>query len=275
MQSFSIRAAIILLVLVASTAFVGAQSNDEDAVPVSQGGEVKPYLVAKERPDMAAILSPPPALATPSDASDQALFRSTRGLKDTPRWALAAHDADAKPRSLLADFGCALGVDLGKAPPPVLDKMLHRVLGDIEVAFRTAKADVKRLRPLVGNDLPICVQRTPRLENTFSYPSGHATRGWTYALILAELAPDHATAILQRGRVYGESRVVCGAHWGSDVEAGRTVGAALVAALHGNAEFRVDLDQARIEIAADRASASVPDAGACRAEAEAVATPIR
>jgi acid phosphatase (class A) len=31
-------------------------------------------------------------------------------------------------------------------------------------------------------------------------------------LILAELAPERATPILNRGRAYGESRVVCGVH---------------------------------------------------------------
>ena len=76
------------------------------------------------------------------------------------------------------------------------------------------------------------------------------------------------TPILIRGRAFGESRAVCGMHTASAVEAGRTTGAAVVAAEHGSAEFRADVEAARQEIAAQRAAhASAPDPAACQAEA--------
>ena len=53
----------------------------------------------------------------------------------------------------------------------------------------------------------------------------------TWALILAALVPEKATPILVRGRAYGESRIVCGVHWLSDVVAGRLTGTAVFAAL--------------------------------------------
>jgi acid phosphatase (class A) len=43
---------------------------------------------------------------------------------------------------------------------------------------------------------------------------------------LAELIPSRADAILQRGRDYGQSRLVCDAHWQSDIDAGRVISAA-------------------------------------------------
>ena len=43
--------------------------------------------------------------------------------------------------------------------------------------------------------------------------------------------------ILQRGIAFGQSRVICGAHWQSDVDAGRLVGSAAVAKLHANADI--------------------------------------
>jgi acid phosphatase (class A) len=87
------------------------------------------------------------------------------------------------------------------------------------------------------------------LRESRSYPSGHAALGWAWALVLAELIPDRADAILERGRDFGWSRVVCGVHYPSDVEAGRIVGAGAIARLHGDAFFRTQMDAARAELA--------------------------
>ena len=79
---------------------------------------------------------------------------------------------------------------------------------------------------------------------------------------------DRATPILARARSFGESRLICGVHNMSAVEAGRTNGSIVVAGLHGSAAFRADMDAARKEIAALRKSAKAPDGAACAAEAE-------
>ncbi|HET9693597.1 MAG TPA: hypothetical protein VFP48_04365, partial [Steroidobacteraceae bacterium] len=52
--------------------------------------------------------------------------------------------------------------------------------------------------------------------------------------------------------------VVCGVHWPSDVETGRTVGAAAVARLHADPEFVAELSLAREEITRVRASDKPP-----------------
>jgi acid phosphatase (class A) len=76
--------------------------------------------------------------------------------------------------------------------------------------------------------------------------------GWAFGLILAEIAPDRAAAVLARGRAYGDSRLFCGVHNASAVEAGRVVGATMVAALHTSKEFRADLAAAETELFALR-----------------------
>ncbi len=91
-----------------------------------------------------------------------------------------------------------------------------------------------------------CRRRSSRASP--SYPSGHAANGWLYALLLAEIDPSHADAIVQRGRAYGESRVVCGVHYYTDIEGGRMTATALVAALHGTPEFETDIASARAEM---------------------------
>ena len=45
----------------------------------------------------------------------------------------------------------------------------------------------------------------------------------------------------------GQSRVICGYHWQSDVDAARVVASAVVARLHANDEFMAQLKLAKEE----------------------------
>jgi acid phosphatase (class A) len=107
------------------------------------------------------------------------------------------------------------------------------------------------------------------LRNAGSYPSGHAVLSWGWGLVLIEVAPERANELAQRAYAFGQSRVACGVHWQSDVDAGRVVAAAVVAQLHEQADFRAQLAEARKEVAAARAAGTRP-AVDCAAEAAAL-----
>ncbi|MBE7244816.1 acid phosphatase [Methylobacterium radiotolerans] len=235
---------------------------------------VKPYLAEGAVPDAVQFLPSPPAHDAPLDKADRAAFSSTRALKGTPRWELAANDVSEGAAAVLENFACVLGTRIDQARVPAVINLLERARLDLARATRGPKVHYRRLRPFVGNEAPICVQRSQALADSFSYPSGHATQGWAYALILASLVPEKATPILARGRAYGESRIVCGVHWLSDVAAGRLTGTAVFAALMGDATFRADLDRARAELRAALAGpGTVPDQAACTREATALREP--
>ena len=80
--------------------------------------------------------------------------------------------------------------------------------------------------------------------------------------------------IMARGRAYGESRIVCGVHNATAVEAGRMTSASTLAAVHAQAAFQADLALARAELAALRADPATPRPENCPAEAALVAQPI-
>lgn len=88
------------------------------------------------------------------------------------------------------------------------------------------------------------------MKTNASYPSGHAMTAWAWALIMAEAAPSKASMVLALGKDSGDSRVVCGVHFISDVEAGRTLGSSMVARLHAEPAFESDMAVARREMAA-------------------------
>jgi acid phosphatase (class A) len=177
---------------------------------------------------------------------------------------MAQADVPTMPDAMLKGFSCAVGMDLSTQTAPKLNTLLSRTAIDMGRQVSAVKDVFKRKRPYLIEAGKICMPPSVLLDASPDYPSGHSTWGWSMSLILAELVPDRATAILNRGRAFGESRVVCGVHSPSAVEAGRTNGASLIATLHGQAAFRADLEAAREEVAALRAKAT-PMAASCAA----------
>ncbi|MEO6341053.1 MAG: phosphatase PAP2 family protein [Caulobacteraceae bacterium] len=221
-----------------------------------------PGYLGSNVPDPAVFIPPPPAAGSPAEAVDNAAFDSTRRLEGSARWLLATRDAALTPSAGLADFQCAIGVSLTEANAPRLLALITKMGRDTGTSVERGKDEYRRPRPLTVRPGAICVDNREAIGKSFSYPSGHSTWGWSVALILSELAPDRAGQILARGRAYGESRVVCGVHYVSDVEAGRSNGAGLVAALHADGAFQADMAAARAELSALRAGGSGPAAGA-------------
>ncbi|WP_430911398.1 acid phosphatase [Methylobacterium sp. sgz302541] len=273
------RAALLLLAALAAPGqAVAAQEPSAPSVgadPIRPDApSPRPYLSEATAPDTVAILPAPPASHSAGENADKVMFGATRARQGGARWALAAADVAEGSAAILDNLACVLGTRIDTKRVPTLVTLLDRARVDIANATRAPKVHYRRLRPFVGNDQPICVQRTQKLADSYSYPSGHSSQGWTYALIMASLVPQKATAILQRGRLYGESRVVCGVHWLSDVEAGRTNGAAVYAALQGDAGFRADLEKARAELSRAMAEPSAqPPAETCAREAAAALEP--
>jgi acid phosphatase (class A) len=164
-------------------------------------------------------------------------------------------------------------VQISEKTTPHLYTLLRRTLVDAGGATYTAKNKYQRTRPFVVHNQPTCTpDEEAALRKDGSYPSGHSALGWAWASVLTELAPERADALLQRGRSYSQSRGVCGVHWKSDIDAGRLVGAATVAELHGNAVFLAQMDAAKKEIAKARAAGQTPAEATCAAEAAALAT---
>lgn len=249
----------VLVLPVASCAPV-SHGRDSATPMVSESNTSAGYLPKEAVPDSLALLPPPPAAGSGALALDEEVHKSAAALRDTPRYRLAALDAQlAFPRAADA-FECTLGAPIDEQHTPRLYRILQRTLLDSAASTAGAKNRYMRTRPFVAHEEPSCSpQDEERLRKNGSYPSGHTTVGWVWALILAEVDPERADAILARGRSYGESRLVCNVHWQSDIVEGYFLGAAVVSQLHGVAAFREDLEAARHELAAARAKNLAPD----------------
>jgi acid phosphatase (class A) len=148
-----------------------------------------------------------------------------------------------------AAFDSVLGTDFRADRLPQTAALLTRVARVAGYASGPPKDLHRRARPFaVDPQQPTCITPSAALRASYSYPSGHASIGWAWALALAELEPAFADSLFLRGREFGDSRVVCGLHWPSDVEAGRLIGAAAVARLHADGTFMTQLQAARAEL---------------------------
>ncbi|MDD0811297.1 phosphatase PAP2 family protein [Curvibacter sp. RS43] len=230
------------------------------------------YLAPSAWPDSLALLPPPPVTGLPPYLADQYAFESTRAAEKGARGEVAKQDADLSFPHAPNQFACALGMDIQADRSPHLNALLRRTFADAGLATYKAKNYYNRVRPFVVNKTSTCLPSSDAaLAKDGSYPSGHTAIGWTWALLLSEVSPERTNALLQRGLAFGQSRVVCGAHWQSDVDNGRLVAAGVVARLHSDAVFRAQMALAQQEVAVLRqtVTASTRD---CAAEAAALGT---
>lgn len=190
------------------------------------------------------ILSAPVDTASSRYYGDVAQYFAAKALRATERGAQAKADADCTAESLLGAFGGAMGIkDVAKTPAlaALVDKSREALLKN---ATEAAAASVMRKRPYqqLGEE-PFA----GAAEQTSSYPSAQSEMGWGLALILTEIAPDRANDILQLGFRIGESGMINGQHWATDITAARILAACMVARLNAEPAFRMLLDDARAE----------------------------
>ena len=224
------------------------------------------YLNPADLPLRLALLGAPPKPDSAALARDEEARRAALALRGTAREALAATDAELSFPGPANTFSCAMGTQISEKITPHLFTLMQRMLTDAGGSTYAGKNAYNRTRPFVVHDEGTCRKdMEPLLRTDGSWPSGHSAAGWAWGLILAEVNPARATELMTRGLAYGQSRVICNAHWQSDVDAGRIMGAATVASLHSNPAFLKDLAAAKEEIQAAQKAGNKPTEN-CAAE---------
>ncbi len=214
-------------------------------------GILEGYLSKDEIPNSLKLVPPPPEEGSAAFMLDQELATKNVALEDEDRKNQAAKDAVLSFPEAAEAFNIVLDIKISEENTPHLYMILRRTLADAGLSTYGAKNHYQRARPFMVNNTAICTPDDEAgLRKDGSYPSGHTAIGWAWALILAEVFPDKADLIFERGKQFGISRNVCNVHWHSDVVYGRMMGAATVAMLHSNTDFMVDLKAAKEEIKA-------------------------
>ena len=230
-----------------------------------------PYL-APGAFDSVHLLPPPPAPDSGAQRQDVEGVVSVQRSASSERM----HQAEDDAKVDIGRFAAVLASGFSFDSAPGVVAFFRKVGTDTRAPVTAAKDCWERKRPFLADARvhpPAAMQRdvanpagTP-IANTaphdaaspclpaeatpaysYSYPSGHSTFGVMTAILLANMVPEKRSELFARGWDYGQSRVVGGVHFPTDVESGRIEATAMVALMMQNADFRTDLASAKMEL---------------------------
>ena len=211
------------------------------------------YFTKAELPNMANILPAPPKFESPRFVADQTQYLWGKLMRlDEARCAQAQRDAVYSMQTIIDEFGDIFGLEITKEETPEIYSILQDVCASCDSIYSDAKAYFDRKRPYAYyNEGTIVPEKEEKHRNEGSYPSGHTVLGWTSALLLADInqSPQAMEGLLARGYEFGQSRVIAGYHWQSDVDAGRMAGNVLYQLIRNHERFIGQLAKARAEFA--------------------------
>ncbi len=209
------------------------------------------YLQDTDVANSLDLLPPPPQPTDILFLYDKAQYEMGKMIRNTPRGEQAVRDASLGGNGISEAFSESFGTHITKEKTPHIYKLLTNMIEDAgDLATRDAKQHYMRVRPFSFFEEPTCTPHHEKgLSTNGSYPSGHTSIGWASALVLCEINPDRQNEILERGFEIGQSRVICGYHYQSDVDAARLVASAVVARLHADKAFSKQLKKAKDEFA--------------------------
>jgi hypothetical protein len=94
-----------------------------------------PGYLAPNTVDMFALMPPAPLAGDARDESDRRIFRETRALEGSPRWKMAAADAELGTAAMLKHFSCSIGMELTQQQAPRLVALAQKATRDATQAM--------------------------------------------------------------------------------------------------------------------------------------------
>ncbi|MBF1607604.1 MAG: phosphatase PAP2 family protein [Prevotella sp.] len=224
--------------------FVGMTVNAQDYKKQS-------FIPEAAMPDAGIYLPAPPDTASYQFDYDFRQYWWGRKMReDKERAAQAKFDANFDVDSVLIGFAPSFGLLITPEKTPETYKLMCMIGIDGNHAVDRAKAKYMRKRPFAQfHEHTLQPQFEAELINNGSYPSGHTCRGWIFGLTLTELNPSRGNEIMKHAYEYGQSRVICGYHYQSDVDAGRLCASVGFAAVQSSDAFQKQMAKAKKEIA--------------------------
>ena len=203
----------------------------------------EPAFVSVELGQLTQILPSPKPADDPAVQAELAELHQIEKTRTDKQIELAK--ADTAEESIFI-FRSVIGPALTPERLPATTKLSAHVKAVEGLNVGAAKKAFHRVRPYNADKSlnPVCNTKT----KDDSYPSGHGTVGYLEALTLIDLAPERRDAILARAEEYANSRLICGVHYRSDLDASKAAAYALHALMSVNPDYIVEVQSARAEL---------------------------
>ena len=216
---------------------------------VGFAGDVKPYVEADALPNALNFYPAPPDTMSPQFIYDISQYMWGKTMRqDSARAALAVAQSVETVEEMAAMFSEPFGMEISAKKTPAIMNVLERGIRTLKQVGSKAKRHYMRRRPYDRFNEPTLVPaEEERLRTNGSYPSGHTIRAWAMALLLCEVNPSAQDALLKYAYEWGQSRVIAGFHWQSDVDASKVIVSGAYPSLHTNEAFMADMRKAQAE----------------------------
>lgn len=195
--------------------------------------------------DFPALLPPPPAPGTVLALADldTVLSVQTFRTEEQVKWARVIEKDDVfLNREILGDWFDATAL-------PATAAFFRALADDLKAVDGASKLPFKRQRPYeIDGRVAPCVAR----PSSTSYPSGSALQALVWAELLAEVFPERRGELVTRAHRAAWGRVIGGAHFPSDLVAGRMLLEPFLSACRRSPAFQRRFEAARREMLAAR-----------------------
>jgi len=206
------------------------------------------YLTDETFPKDCDFIKPYPQLTSGAFAYDFYYYQWGREQRDDNNISTQAlWDESAE---LYEVFGSdsIIGFEMTRENAPEIVLLCERAVSDASKANTDVKNKYQRYRPFFTFKEESLKPWTDEEEGkTLSYPSGHSSRGYMFALALCTVAPECTTQIMLRAQQYALNRVICGHHWKTDTDASLLLAATMFANVVCTEAYQAQLKKAIAE----------------------------
>lgn len=210
--------------------------------------EHTPFYTREEAPHLENVLPAPPALDDPLFYNDWSQYLWGKSIRETDRGRQAVIDAKLGGDFFFKRYSEAMGIKtMTKEDYPVLYELLKKAHYTEMEAGASAKKYFERVRPYQQFQEASAVPGSENPKDFTSYPSGHTHAAWLTGMIMTAVAPEYTEQIMKAAYEVGQSRVIVGFHYQSDVDAGRVCASITFARLCSMPEFLTLLEKAKKE----------------------------
>jgi acid phosphatase (class A) len=212
------------------------------AAPAADPAPVAPEFFNAAGFDWRPLLAPPPAEDSIAALGERELAGALDAARTPEQAALAKHYEKFDELSFLAPVFGNWCTAQNLPRTHAIFQQIHR---ECRPTVEAAKAAWNRPRPYVHNPaLNPAVERSA----TAAYPSGHAYSSTCIAVVLSAAFPEHAADWEKQAALVRWSRVIGGAHYPSDVAAGKILGEVVARELLKSPKMQQALAEIRAEI---------------------------